>query len=593
MKKKILMTALITVIMLLLSILIIPNVAKAAVTGTRYYTTGSTFDIRGVIDNSRELSTTYNNNGYNVVLNVDGSDTNMGTSGSATLAGVTLTLSGTSDGNLTFNLTNNSEETKSVKVSIDADIKLGGNDSAALYKNGHSSISITQDNTSISDYGAQVVISFSPEVTTSWIGYYGSRGSNRYVDGTVTAYTYASGTDTGLAFSWQMDVAAGETKQFGSSYNAQEATRAVAKADGEVYANVLLGGTVTTPYLPANPVGYTYRWNTSPDGTGTFYNARETIIVSEEEVNIYSVLVPNVYTIYLDNQGATTAGSGSIFETYNTKYSLTEDGEAMQSSANPITVPTKTNYKFMGYFTETSGNGVKYIDESGYLTSDAVTTNFTSNSYLYAYYLPEITGITSEGYTGEYDGTPKEITVSGETSGCQIQYSTDGTNYSSTNPQYTDVGSYTVYYKVTKDGFADLTGSETVTITSKTLSADDIEVSPEKETVTYTGGEIQVGVIVKLKDGTVIPSSEYTAQYRNNLNVGTATINIADIDGGNYILPDGLTTTFNIVGNGAKSPKTGDSGVAFWVVMMIVSAVGIMITKPSLKKEKVRSRHHK
>ena len=161
--------------MLLLSILIIPNVAKAAVTGTRYYTTGSTFDIRGVIDNSRELSTTYNNNGYNVVLNVDGSDTNMGTSGSATLAGVTLTLSGTSDGNLTFNLTNNSEETKSVKVSIDADIKLGGNDSAALYKNGHSSISITQDNTSISDYGAQVVISFSPEVTTSWIGSYYNR----------------------------------------------------------------------------------------------------------------------------------------------------------------------------------------------------------------------------------------------------------------------------------------------------------------------------------------------------------------------------------------------------------------------------------
>ena len=252
MKKKIIIVAVIT-ILLFLSMTF--SSVQAAVVGTRYYTSGSTFDIRGILDNGYELSTTYSNGGYTVILNVDGNTAQMGTSGSVEKNGVSLTLSSTSDGNLTFNLKNSTTEQKNVKVSVDADIMLGGNDSAALYKNGHSSISITQDNEGIANYGAQVVINFAPEVTTSWIGPYYDRTGNRYVDGTVMAYTYASRVDTGLAFSWQMDLAPEENKQFGTAYAAQEATRAVAKADGEVYANVLLGGTVTTPSLPANPEG--------------------------------------------------------------------------------------------------------------------------------------------------------------------------------------------------------------------------------------------------------------------------------------------------------------------------------------------------
>ena len=592
MKKKILLTTLITIIMLLLLSLIIPNVAKAAVTGTRYYTSGNTFDIRGVIDNSTEISTTYSNGGYKVILNVDGNEASMGNSGVVEKNGVTLTLSGTSDGNLTFNLVNSTSESKTVKVAIDADIMLGGNDSAALYKNGHSSISITQDNEGISNYGAQVVITFSPEVTTSWIGYYGNRGDNRYVDGTVNAYTYASSVDTGLAFSWTINLEAEETKQFGTVYNAQEATRAVAKADGEVYANVLLGGTVTTPNLPENPEGYTYYWNTNSDGTGTSYNARETIIVSEEETNIYSVAVPNVYTVNLDNQGATNAGTDKIYETYNTKYSLTETGEAMQSGLNPIEVPSKDDGQFVGYFTTNEDDGVKYIDENGYLTEDASTTFFTSSGTLYAKYLPFITGISFDGYDGEYDGTPKELTVNGDTSGCELLYSTDGSNFSSTVPQYTDAGNYKVYYKVKKSGFADLTGNATINITPKTLSADDIEVSPEEETVTCTEVEIEVKPIVKLKDGTVIPSSEYTVQYENNINVGTATILIADAEGGNYILPDDLSTTFNIIENTKpKNPKTSDNGITLWTVMAFVSMMGLV--RASLMKEKMPAKRMK
>ena len=75
--------------------------------------------------------------------------------------------------------------------------------------------------------------------------------------------------------------------------------------------------------------------------------------------------------------------------------------------------------------------------------------------------LPELS-VTANGYTGIYDGNAHGITVI--SAGNTIQYSTDNSTWSTTNPTYINPGNYTVYYKVTKEGYKTITGSADVQI---------------------------------------------------------------------------------------------------------------------------------
>lgn len=72
---------------------------------------------------------------------------------------------------------------------------------------------------------------------------------------------------------------------------------------------------------------------------------------------------------------------------------------------------------------------------------------------------------SATGYTGTYDGKSHGIAVTvTNPADAKISYSTDGTNYSATNPQFTDIGTYTVYYKIEKENYTTVEGSQTVTI---------------------------------------------------------------------------------------------------------------------------------
>lgn len=73
-------------------------------------------------------------------------------------------------------------------------------------------------------------------------------------------------------------------------------------------------------------------------------------------------------------------------------------------------------------------------------------------------------------YVGEYDGYNHGIKVevlnAGDT--YQITYATPPTGiYTTTNPMYSEVGTYVVYYKVTMDGHSEVSGSTTVQILRK------------------------------------------------------------------------------------------------------------------------------
>ena len=95
-------------------------------------------------------------------------------------------------------------------------------------------------------------------------------------------------------------------------------------------------------------------------------------------------------------------------------------------------------------------------------------TNYTYAAKTASYTLSVGTAamtVSATGYTGAYDGQAHGITVTAP-AGATVKYGeTAGTYNLNASPTYTNAGTYTVYYQVTKTGFDTVTGSATVTIT--------------------------------------------------------------------------------------------------------------------------------
>ena len=120
----------------------------------------------------------------------------------------------------------------------------------------------------------------------------------------------------------------------------------------------------------------------------------------------------NKYTVTLDNQSATNAGTTSVTATYD-------------SAMPAITVPTRTGYTFGGYFSEPEGNGTQYYNANG---TSARTWNIANDATLYAKWTINTATITikkdgsnwssSEMNVALYNGTTEAyspITASGAT----------------------------------------------------------------------------------------------------------------------------------------------------------------------------------
>ena len=120
-----------------------------------------------------------------------------------------------------------------------------------------------------------------------------------------------------------------------------------------------------------------------------------------------------------------------------------------------------------------------------------------------------------------------------------MEYSLDGSTYSTSVPLGIDAGEYTVYYrKVGESGVSTLTA----TIAPKTVSSPTITLS--QTSYTYDGTAKEPTVTVKDGETTISPE-EYTVGYSNNTNAGTATVTITDKTGGNYTVSGSKTFTIN------------------------------------------------
>ena len=103
--------------------------------------------------------------------------------------------------------------------------------------------------------------------------------------------------------------------------------------------------------------GYTFGgYYTAANGGGTqYYNADGTsahIWDKTAATALYAKWTANTYTVMLDGQSATTAGTTEVTATYD-------------AAMPTITVPTRTGYTFGGYYTAANGGGTKYYNADG------------------------------------------------------------------------------------------------------------------------------------------------------------------------------------------------------------------------------------
>ena len=131
--------------------------------------------------------------------------------------------------------------------------------------------------------------------------------------------------------------------------------------------------------------------------------------------------------------------------------------------------------------------------------------------------------------------------------GIVFEYSTDCNTWSTTVPQGTDAGDYSVYSRVKDGGVTSealATAIEPKTVTNPTITL---------ATTSYTyDGTAKKPAVSSVKDGNnTIASSEYTVSYSNNTNAKAATatnaptVTITDKTGGNYTVSGSKTFTIN------------------------------------------------
>lgn len=135
-------------------------------------------------------------------------------------------------------------------------------------------------------------------------------------------------------------------------------------------------------------------------------------------------------------------------------------------------------------------------------------------------------GYTVEGMVG--DDTLEGITFSREAGEDVGEYLISATNDTSKNANY-DIT---------------IVNAGKLTIEPKEISNPEIVI----EAQTYTGKELKPTVVIKDGDR-IIPSTEYTVEYSDNIEPGKAKVTIKDVDGGNYIIKT-IETTFNIIDPG-------------------------------------------
>ena len=142
-----------------------------------------------------------------------------------------------------------------------------------------------------------------------------------------------------------------------------------------------------------------------------------------------------------------------------------------------------------------------------------------------------------------YDNSKSKVSIASTTPECTIYYTTDGSTPATSSTPYNDPfsinSSTTVMAIATKSGYPNSEIASVKVVFNPTITL-------ETTVYTYTGSAIMPAVSSVMDGETPIDASEYTVSYNNNINAGnSATVNIVDKEGGDYIVYGSTTFTIN------------------------------------------------
>ena len=245
---------------------------------------------------------------------------------------------------------------------------------------------------------------------------------------------------------------------------------------------------------------------------------------------------------------------------------ITGDGIVSYSSRNEdvATVNEKTGEVTI------KASGEAYIEAT---VADKDGGNYTYETNTASYLLSIDTKameVSAIAYTGTYDGEAHTITMTAPED-ATVKYGTTEGNYNlDACPTYTNAGTYTVFYQVTKPNYTTVAGSQTVTI-NKAAGSISFATANVKKTF---GDDPFINELTITGDGIVSYSSQDENMATVNEKTGEVTIKgcgtayieatVADKDGGNYTYAT-KTATYTLTVEEAIEPEPEQVKYALWV----------------------------
>ena len=288
---------------------------------------------------------------------------------------------------------------------------------------------------------------------------------------TKTGYTFSGWTGSnGSTKQTSVSITKGSTgnKSYTANWTANSYTVTLNKNNGTggsnsvsaTYGSAMPSATMPTRtgytfsgYFDSNNVKY---YNANGSSAKNWDKASAATLTAQWQINQYPVSCPastEHASFFVSSSNNATSGSTNGNFDYN-------------STVYFYVVADEGYYKPDGSSWQKTGmSGDRIIYRANSLTVSAGTNEFEAET-------PQIGAdivASATGYNAPFDKSSHSITVNVTTpaSGYVVKYKVGNGDYSTTNPQYTDVCNVTVEYKVTADGYYPFIGGATVVITQQ------------------------------------------------------------------------------------------------------------------------------
>ena len=232
-----------------------------------------------------------------------------------------------------------------------------------------------------------------------------------------------------------------------------------------------------------------------------------------------------------------SATSGTITYPSNTTFTVSGNTGTLSVSSNNNNIATAS----------VSGNTVtvKSGTTAGKATitvTSAEASNYNEKSATYTATVNNGTiSLSATPYNGTYDGKAHNAltNVSANPSDAKIEYSTNGTTYSTTMPTVTNSSSFTVTVKASKEGYKTQITTETVKVSKAegklTLSATSGTYTyPNSGTFTVSGNTGALSVSSNNNNIATASVSGNTVTVKSGTTAGKATITVTSAEASNY-----------------------------------------------------------